>query len=155
MVLQEGFDSDPNRGTLVETYEGLFADQDRSTLSKLIGDSGRGNVIKMVIADPMTLPENARAFFGNFASLQSIEGLDKLDTSRVVNAEFVFTFCGNLQALDLTSWNVSRVTSMHGMFQGCASLSTLDLSTWDTSNVEKMSVMFNECDSLRSINLSG
>ena len=63
LVLQEGFDSDPNRGTLVETYEGLFADQNRSTLSKLIGDSGRGNVIKMVIADPMTLPENARAFF--------------------------------------------------------------------------------------------
>ena len=112
--------------------------------------------------------------------LATILGLDKLDTSNIINMSgmfqscnsltslnlsnwvisnvtnmsSMFTYCNSLTSLDLSDWNTSKVTSMDGMFTYCSSLTSLDLSNWNTSNVTNMSGMFQSCNSLTSLNLS-
>ena len=40
----------------------------------------------------------------------------------------MFFTCGNLETLDLSSFDTSNVTNMGGMFGSCFNLQTLDLS---------------------------
>ena len=65
---------------------------------------------------------------------------------------YLFYDCKNLQTITgLDNLNTSFVTSMHGMFYGCSSLKSLDLSHFDTSNVINMSLMFAYCSNLSTI----
>ena len=76
------------------------------------------------------------------------------DTSNVTNMYGMFSYCSELQSLDLSNFDTSKVTKMYSMFSGCKSLQSLDLSNFDTSNVTDVSRMFKGCIKLQSLDLS-
>ena len=92
-------------------------------------------------------------FFEN-TKLQTINGLEYLNTSNVTNMLALFNGCTSLTSLDLSTFDTHNVTNMRGMFYGCTSLTTLNVSSFNTSNVLGFNSMFNNCTSLKSIDVS-
>ena len=100
------------------------------------------------------LNKDSKRFFGDFRSLVSIDGLYKLNTSLMTNAEYFFYYDRSLQSLDLSNFDTSNCTDFFCMFMYCYNLIELDLSSFDTSKVTTMNKMFCECRILEKINLS-
>ena len=98
--------------------------------------------------------QNSRGLFSNLARLQTIQGLENLDTSQVTNMREMFEECLDLTNLDVSHFNTSQVTNMAMMFEDCDILTSLDLSQFDTSQVTDMSGMFAFCISLTSLDVS-
>ena len=88
-------------------------------------------------------------------SLETIEGLENLDTSEMTDMSGMFSGCSLLSDIDLSHFDTSNVTNMSEMFLRCHKLTNLDLSAFDTSNVTDMSEMFSGCWNLSSIDVSG
>ncbi len=91
---------------------------------------------------------DASYYFYEMHNLESINNLEKLDTSNVTSMVGMFYQVGysnpNL-TLDLKGLNTSNVTDMSNMFQTVGYNSTnlkIDLSNFDTSKVTNMSNMF-------------
>lgn len=62
-------------------------------------------------------------------NLESISGLDLLDTSNVVTTNSLFSDCEKLTSVSgVESWNTSNVTNMANMFEDCYVLNNLDFS---------------------------
>ena len=99
-------------------------------------------------------PTNCCKWFANCQSLQTITGIENLNTSEVTNMSEMFSGCSALTSLDLSNFDTSNVTRMDAMFYGCINLTSLDLSNFDTSKVMNMTAMFQGCSSLTSLNLS-
>ena len=93
-------------------------------------------------------------WFGEMINMQSVTGLEYLNTSDVTDMGGMFTDCSSLTSLDLSGFNTSNVWNMERMFNGCRLLTTLDLSSFNTSNVKRMSLMFSSCGYLVSLDLS-
>jgi len=99
----------------------------------------------------------------HFMNLTSIVGLDKIDTSNVIDMTAMFQANGKLTTIDISNFNTSNVTSMQMMFRGCTMLEEIILGKTDgtkytpidTSNVTNMVGLFAECTSLKEINLKG
>ena len=96
---------------------------------------------------------NSSYLFFGFSNLESIEGLEYLDTSKVTSMSFMFNDCRNLTSLDVSQFDTSKVTNMSSMFMSCGRLTNLDVSSFDTSNVTNMGFMFNGCG-LTSLDVS-
>lgn len=96
-----------------------------------------------------------RNMFKDCVALETIEGLENLNTSEVANMEQMFLNCQKLTTLDLRAWDTSNVTKMTNMFYQCYQLSSLNVSTWNTANVKTMAAMFGQCTSLTSLDLTG
>ena len=117
-------------------------------------NDGTNDIVTKVVFDPSfagARPTTTYSWFYNMSSLQSITGMNYLNTSEVTEMSWMFCGCRNMTSLDLSSFNTSKVTSMWGMFIRSTSLKSLDLSSFNTSNVNNMSTMFSECTDLRTI----
>ena len=99
-------------------------------------------------------PTSTCLWFGEMINLQSVTGLEYLNTSDVTDMAGMFTNCSVLKSLDLSGFNTSNVRNMERMFLACRLLTTLDLSSFNTSNVTRMNQMFSNCGSLVSLDLS-
>ena len=93
---------------------------------------------------------NMSSMFCGCSSLKSLD-LSSLNTSNVLYLDNMFNDCSALQSINLTNINTEKVTTLNGMFFGCSSLTTLDLSTFNTANVTDLSWTFCSCNSLRTI----
>ena len=140
----------------------------------------RDDVKNVVITSSFTnaRPTSCRVWFC-MKSLESITGLEYLNTSEVTTMQLMFWGyplesidvshfntakvkdmggmfwqCENLKNIDLSKFNTSSVESMMAMFSGCSSLTSLDLSNFDTSKVTDMGGMFANCSKLTSLNVS-
>lgn len=87
-------------------------------------------------------PKSCSYWFDASKELESIEGLEYLNTSEVTTMNCMFEFCPKLTSLDLTHFDTSNVTDMGNMFAGTTGLTTLDLSSFNTSKVTIMTNMF-------------
>ena len=111
--------------------------------------------LTQIIIDPGVIAnQDSRRLFSYLKKLQTIRGLENLDTSQVTNMSSMFEDCNNLTNLDLSNFNTSQVTNMYEMFWGCIDLTSLDVSHFDTSQVTNMSEMFDGCHSLTSLDVS-
>ena len=54
----------------------------------------------------------------------------------------MFSFCYELEELDVSNFNTSNVTGMYRAFGYCKKLEKIDLSNFDSSNVKNMQYMF-------------
>ena len=103
------------------------------------------------------------------SSLSEIIGLDKLDTSNVIDMSGMFSGCHGLASLNVSNFDTSNVTNMSRMFAYCGSdpinpdpanpdscgLRTINgLDKFNTSKVANMNRMFAGCNSLKILNLS-
>lgn len=93
--------------------------------------------------------------FYNMENLQSIAGLQYLNTSEVTNMLCMFAGCKNLKTIDVSGFNTSKVTNMKKMFFDCNRLENVDVSSFNTPNVTDMTYMFGGCDSLKTVDVSG
>ncbi|MGM9834242.1 MAG: BspA family leucine-rich repeat surface protein [Bacilli bacterium] len=93
--------------------------------------------------------ENMSYWFAYFNYVESLNGLNLIDTSNVTDMSYMFHWTGfyskNL-TIDLSNFDTSNVTNMSYMFYQTGYKSqnlTIDVSNFDTSNVTNMSYMFN------------
>ena len=90
----------------------------------------------------MSKTKNVSGLFGYFPG-KEIKGFDTWDTSNIENMAYLFSGVGQIETLDLGSWNTSKVTDMHGMFLQNLKLKTVYVSDkFKTDNVADSSAMF-------------
>ena len=99
-------------------------------------------------------PTSLEHFFAGCSTLETISGLEYLNTENVTNMYRMFYECNKLSSLDLSKFNTEKVTDMSSMFDGCQKLSSLDLSKFNTEKVTDMRGMFYGCQKLSSLDLS-
>ena len=99
-------------------------------------------------------PTSLAQFFASCSTLETISGLEYLNTANVTNMYRMFYECNKLSSLDLSNFNTANVTNMEEMFYSCQNLSSLDLSKFNTEKVTNMSGMFYGCQNLSSLDLS-
>jgi surface protein len=99
-------------------------------------------------------PTSLREFFNGCETLETISGLEYLNTANVEFMDNMFNGCSALKSLDLTNFNTAKVTDMGNMFYGCSALTSLDLTNFNTAKVEFMYYMFEGCSALTSLDLT-
>ena len=116
-----------------------------------------GNVtIKNIVFDESFntyAPTSLKDFFKNCKALETISGLEYLNTANVTDMSGMFYKCQNLSSLNLTNFNTEKVTKMSWMFSNLK-LSSLDLSNFNTEEGRDMFNMFSFCQNLSSLNLT-
>ena len=99
-------------------------------------------------------PTLLSGFFYGCETLETISGLEYLNTANVEFMDYMFNGCSALKSLDLTNFNTAKVTEMGNMFNGCSALTSLDLTNFNTANVKFMDYMFKGCSALTSLDLT-
>ena len=142
-----------------EKYEGESLPEnsawvvDKKKVSAIIGNV----TIKHIVFDKSFstyTPTSLYCFFENLKKLETITGLEYLNTAKVTNMSSMFSSCSSLASLDVTHFNTANVTNMRNMFSGCSSLTSLDVTHFNTANVTDMSYMFSSCSSLTSLDVT-
>ena len=96
-------------------------------------------------------PTSLREFFKGCETLETISGLEYLNTAKVTDMGNMFHGCSALTSLDLTNFNTANVEFMDHMFEGCSALTSLDLTNFNTAKVVNMNNMFEGCSALTTI----
>ena len=99
-------------------------------------------------------PTSLFQFFCYLSKLETITGLEYLNTANVTDMSYMFYSCSSLTSLDVTHFNTANVTDMHCMFEDCSSLTSLDVTHFNTAKVTDMESMFSSCSSLTSLDVS-
>ena len=99
-------------------------------------------------------PTSLKDFFIDCTNLETISGLEYLNTANVTDMNHMFYGCSALKSLDLTHFNTAKVTDMSYMFYKCTALTSLDLTHFNTANVTSMNSMFRRCSALESLVLT-
>ena len=90
-------------------------------------------------------------WFYEMRKLESITGLNCLNTSEVTRMDAMFSRCYKLTSLDLSSFNTSNVMDLTEMFKGSAALRTIYVGDgWQLSDMALAfsKNLFNDCTSL-------
>ena len=94
-------------------------------------------------------PTKLNSFFAGLTRLETITGLEYLNTANVTDMSFLFDNCQKLTSLDLSNFNTEKVTNMKAMFRICPKLKTIYASDkFITAAVTNSENMFSYCDSL-------
>lgn len=104
---------------------------------------GVTSTIQSVEIGSKIFPKSTAFWFQNLTNCTSMN-LEKMDTSDVVDMQYMFYKCTNLSNVDFTNFDTSLVETMTYMFALCNSLMELDLSSFNTSSVLDMSQMFRQ-----------
>ena len=96
-------------------------------------------------------PTSTCYWFKEMRRLESITGMNYLNTSEVTRMDAMFNRCYKLKSLDLGSFNTSNVTDLTEMFRNCSALQTIYVGDgWRLSEMAQAisSDVFNGCTSL-------
>lgn len=146
--------------TIVESYEPSGNEEkswDASAYanrSVMVFKIGTEIIIAGDGSETIEAPMDSSSLFSNFSNITTIDGLNKLDTSKVTNMRNMFYNCSSLTVLDLSNFNTSNVTTMDSIFAKCSELNELNLTNFDTSKVTIMMSMFDGCSKLRALDVS-
>ncbi len=151
----------PSNTTLTFYYDNQRSSRTGTTYDLNTGDNDTGwdtdgtksNVTKVVF-DPSfagARPTTTYDWFYGMQNLESITGMEYLNTSEVTNMAYMFLNCLALTSLDVSHFNTSNVTDMNQTFSYCTGLTSLDLSGFNTANVTEMRAMFYNSTNLRTI----
>ena len=130
--------------------------KDKQTVDFINEKLGNGTIVHIVFDKSFSTytPTSLYCFFEGLTELETITGLEYLNTENVTNMGRMFYDCLSLTSLDVTHFNTANVTTMNSMFYNCSKLTSLDVSKFNTVNVTNMSGMFNSCSSLTSLYLT-
>ena len=104
-----------------------------------------GSSVAKVMFDPSfaeARPTDCSGWFADMENLQTVEGIEYLNTSEVTDMNSMFFRCKKLTSLDLSNFDTRKVTNMNNMFSQCYQLTSLDISNFDTQQVTDMSYLF-------------
>ena len=129
---------------------------DKKTVDDINNNLGNGTIKHIVFDESFSTytPTSLYGFFAKLKKLETITGLEYLNTEKVTNMYGMFIKCFFLTSLDVTHFNTANVTDMSFMFSDCSSLTSLDVSHFNTAKVKNMRNMFSVCSSLTSLYLT-
>ena len=127
--------------------------EDKQTVATINNNIGNGTIVHIVFDESFSTyaPTSLNGFFENLTRLETITGLEYLNTEKVTNMRYMFYNCSSLTSLDVTHFNTAKVTDMGNMFYNCSSLTSLDVTHFNTAKVTDMGNMFYNCSSLTTI----
>ena len=130
--------------------------EDEQTVADIKKKLGNGTIVHIVFDKSFSTytPTSLYRFFADLPKLETITGLEYLNTEKVTNMSSMFYNCSSLTSLDVTHFNTAKVTDMSSMFFRCSSLTSLDVTHFNTANVTNMSSMFYNCSSLTSLDVT-
>ena len=105
---------------------------------------------------------NMRSFLSDCSSLETLEGLENWDVSKVETLQLAFGMNSYIVQIGeeshlksikaLKNWNTKSLTSIRSMLNFAANLESLEgLENWDLSNVENMYMTFSNCRKISSL----
>ena len=126
-----------------------------ATINKNLG-IGNGTIVHIVFDKSFSTytPTSLYGFFMDLTKLETITGLEYLNTEKVTDMSYMFSNCSSLTSLDVTHFNTANVTNMWYMFSRCSALLSLNVTNFNTANVTNMRNMFSSCSSLTSLDVS-
>ncbi|MBL5005991.1 LPXTG-motif protein cell wall anchor domain protein [Enterococcus lactis] len=110
-------------------------------------------VKKIIFDGNVTADSLSSGLFQQLTNLQTIEGLGKLDVSKVTDMSRMFWNDRSLISLDVSSWKVDNVQNMQWMFYLNNSLTSLEVSNWKVNNVTNMNSMFGGTTNLTQLDV--
>ena len=130
--------------------------EDKQTVATINKNLGNGTIVHIVFDKSFSTytPTSLRGFFGNRTKMETITGLEYLNTEKVTDMSYMFNNCSKLTSLDVTKFNTANVTNMGYMFYSCSALLSLDVTNFNTEKVTDMSFMFSSCSKLTSLDVS-
>ena len=152
------YDSDTETLTF-EKYEGesLPSDsesewvEDGTSVFEMFGSSYLRDIKHIVINESFKTftPTTLSSFFAALSELETITGLEYLNTANVTDMSSLFDHCQKLTSLDLSNFNTAKVTNMNRMFSNCSNLKAIYASDkFTTAAVTESKNMFSYCGSL-------
>ena len=116
---------------------------------------GNTDITKVQITAPLFLEDSAPVgFLSEMTNLESITGMDNIDTSKATDMSSMFNGDFNLANLDVSNFDTSNVINMSWMFNDNQKLETIDVSKFNTSKVNNMAGMFRATELLTDLNVS-
>ena len=130
--------------------------EDKMKVADIKRNFENGTIVHIVFDKSFSTyaPTSLRSFFGSLTKLETITGLEYLNTANVTDMSYMFSGCSKLTSLDVTKFNTGKVTDMSYMFYGCSKLTSLDVTHFNTANVTNMCYMFNSCLMLTSLDVT-
>ena len=130
--------------------------EDKQTVTAINTKLGNGTIVHIVFDKSFSsyTPTSLYYFFERLTKLETITGLEYLNTAKVTDMRYMFNNCSKLTSLDVTNFNTAKVTDMSYMFSSCKSLTSLDVTKFDTRNVTTMEGMFSSCSKLPSLDVT-
>ena len=130
--------------------------EDGTTVGAINEKLGNGTIVHIVFHKSFSTytPTSLRSFFKNLRKLETITGLEYLNTEKVTEMNNMFASCLKLTSLDVTNFNTKKVTNMERIFAGCKALTSLDVTNFNTVNVKNMMRMFSGCSALTSLDVT-
>ena len=130
--------------------------KDKMTVAHIKRNFGNGTIVHIVFDKSFSTytPTSLSRFFRSLTKLETITGLEYLNTDKVTNMSYMFSGCSKLTSLDVTKFNTEKVTVMNSMFSNCSALTSLDVTKFNTAKVTNMSRMFYRCSKLISLDVT-
>ena len=130
--------------------------KDKMKVADIKRNFENGTIVHIVFDESFSTytPTSLSSFFYGLKNLETITGLEYLNTEKVTNMYNMFASCSSLTSLDVTHFNTAKVTNMSYMFYSCSSLTSLDVTHFNTANVKNMCRMFYRCSSLTSLDVT-
>ena len=130
--------------------------EDKMTVEDMNEKLGNGTIVHIVFDKSFSTytPTSLSRFFEDLTTLETITGLEYLNTEKVTDMYGMFYNCSSLTSLDVTHFNTANVTDMSYMFYYCSSLTSLDVTHFNTAKVTNMCNMFYNCSSLTSLDVT-
>ena len=130
--------------------------EDKQTVDDINNNLGNGTIVHIVFDKSFSTytPTSLSRFFKDLTKLETITGLEYLNTAKVTDMSYMFYYCSSLTSLDVTHFNTANVRNMERMFYCCSSLTSLDVTHFNTEKVTVMSSMFRGCSSLTSLDVT-
>ena len=130
--------------------------EDKQTVATINKNLGNGTIVHIVFDKSFSTytPTSLYSFFDNLTKLETISGLEYLNTANVTDMGSMFYGCSKLTSLDVTHFNTAKVTNMSYMFYGCSKLTSLDVTNFKTAKVTDMQLMFSRCSKLTSLDVT-
>lgn len=176
-------DDNNNGFTLVLTANGGIDAPSESNLlfgAKDTDNAWNANVKSVDLTNFRTDNATTLAFlFNGSKSLETITGIEHLNTTQVQDLTAAFQYCAALTNLDLSSWKTDNVTSVSNMFFQTTQLQTVtgmdtwnmpkltearalfaysgitkvDLSNWNPTELRDFTHVFNGCSNLTEVKI--
>ena len=130
--------------------------EDKMKVADIKRNFENGTIVHIVFDKSFSTyaPTSLSSFFGSLTKLETITGLEYLNTEKVTSMSYMFSNCSKLTSLDVTKFNTANVTNMNDMFRNCSALTSLDVSKFNTVNVTNMGRMFSNCSALTSLDVT-
>lgn len=130
--------------------------EDKMTVAAINTKLGNGTIVHIVFDKSFSTytPTSLSEFFCGLTKLETITGLEYLNTAKVTDMSYMFSSCSRLTSLDITNFNTANVTDMSYMFNSCTKLTSLDVTNFNTAKVKNMIRMFSNCQALTSLNVT-